>query len=271
MKISKAVLLTLLLIFLFSSTQLGLTFVFYETELMSKSFQNHFGIINVISYVTSNLIIFKLFWKPESYIKENLKFYKFEPKFLPYLICIVIGLQLLDRPFWHLVPDWTFMNDLRFEIGKNSFKGFSYLYLYSAISTLIIAPVFEELFFRKFLLKKLLQKNKQKIGILVSSLCFASIHIEAPSNLVPTFIFGIISSLIFIKTKRIGYSIILHFIFNLLIEILYVSNLSIDDWFLDLNFNIMYWILFLIGIGITYFATKELLATKPKNNAGFEL
>jgi len=271
MKIVKAILLTLLLILGFSLTQVGLTTLFFKTEFMLESFPNHLGIVNVISYVMAYLLIFKLFWKPKSNIKEGLNFTNFEMKFLPYLVFIAIGLQLLDRPFWHLIPDWNYISDLSLGTGKNSFNGFDSFYFYNALSTLIIAPIFEELFFRKFLLSKLLQKNNQKIGILVSSLCFAIIHIETPSNLIPTFIFGIISSLIFIKTKSITYSIILHFLFNLLIQILFVTNLSINEWFLDLKFNFMYWILFLIGIGITYFATKKLLATKPINNTGFGL
>jgi membrane protease YdiL (CAAX protease family) len=267
MTVLKAILLTILLIFTFILFQIGLSFIFYNTELLPESFKKHTAIINVIAQVSSYLIVFKLFWKPKSNITTNLNFKKIEMKFLPYLIFIVIGLQLLDRPFWNLVPDWNYIKDLGLETDKTLYNGFNPVYFYSALSTLIIAPILEEFFFRNFLLKKLLQKNSQKIGILISSICFAIIHIETPSNLVPTFIFGIISSLIFIKTKRIGHSIILHFLFNLLIEIfllieiLSVFNLSINEWFLNLNFNFMYWILFLFGVGITYFATKKLLAT----------
>lgn len=262
MKIIKAILLTLLLIFIFSLTQLGFHYLFYKSEVIPDSFQKHFGILNVLSYVTAYLIIFKICWKPKPSFNRCLNFNLFEVKFLPYLIFIVIGLQLLDRPFWNLVPDWNYLKDLSLESDKYSFKGFNLFYFYSILSTLITAPIFEELFFRKFLLKKLLQNNNQKIGILTSSLCFAIIHIETPSNLVPTFIFGLVSSLIFINTKSISYSIILHFLFNLSIEILYISRLSLNEWFLDLDYNFLYWILFLLGAGITFFATKKLLTTK---------
>ncbi len=264
MKVITAILLTLLLIFVFSLTQTVLLYVFYKTEVIPESFQKHFGIINVISYLTAYFVIFKIFWRPKQIFKEVLNSNDFEMKFLPCLIFIAIGLQLLDRPFWHLVPDWNYLDDLRLKTDKIYSDGFSLSYFYSALSTLIIAPVFEELLFRKFLLKKLLQNNSQKVGILISSLCFAIIHIETPSNLVPTFIFGTISSLIFINTKHIGNSIILHFLFNLFLEISFVVGLSLNEWFLDLNFNFMYWMLFLIGAGITFFATKKLLQQNPK-------
>ncbi|MBS3738464.1 MAG: CPBP family intramembrane metalloprotease [Psychroflexus sp.] len=53
------------------------------------------------------------------------------------------------------------------------------------------------------------------ISIVLSSLLFSLIHWEKLNNLIPTLLFGIISGLIFIKTQRIVYSILMHFLFNL--------------------------------------------------------
>lgn len=266
MTILKAILLTLLLIFVFSLTQVGFGFLFYKTKLIPEYLQKHIGITTVISFLISYLVMFKFFWKSKIKIKEILNIRNYELKFLPYLILIVFGLQLLDRPFWDLERIWDYLKYSEFETDFSKFNGFSPAFFYVTISTLIISPICEELFFRKFLLKKLTEQNSQKIGILISSLCFAIIHIETPFNLIPTFIFGIISSLIFIKTKKIGYSILLHFLVNLLVQTLYVFDFTFDRWLLDLNFNFIYWIMFLIGFGITYFGIKKLLATPYKIN-----
>lgn len=270
MTVLKAFILTLLLIFVFSLTQVGFVFIFYETKLVPESFQNHIGITITISFVIAYLIMFKYFLNPKPNIEEILSLKKSDYKILPYLIVIVFGLQLLNRPFWDLEKIWNYLNYSEFENDFRTFDGFNQSFLYYLISTLIVSPICEELFFRKLLLKKLMEHNSKKIGIIISSLCFAIIHFEIPFNLIPTFVFGIISSLIFIKTKKIRYSILLHFLANFFVQILYVFNFPFDNWLLDLNFNFIYWILFLIGIVITYFGIKKLLTRIGMNNAIFD-
>ncbi|WP_282032688.1 CPBP family glutamic-type intramembrane protease [Winogradskyella eximia] len=257
MTILKAILLTLLLIFLFSLTQLSFVLLIYKTELLPEYFEEHILITTSISFIVAYLAMFKYFWKPKLNINKALDIKSYNPKFLPSLILIVFGLQFLDRPFWDLGKIWNYFNYSEFEPEFSTFKGFSPAFFYQSFSMLIIAPILEELFFRKFLLKKLMIKNGQKVGIIISSFCFAIIHIETPYNLIPTFIFGIISSLIFIKTKKIGYSIFLHFLVNLLVQTLYVFDSTFDRWLLDLNFNYIYWIMFIVGIGLTFIGTKN--------------
>lgn len=260
MSVLKAILLTLLLIFVFSVAQIGFILIFLETELIPEHLQKHFGIATTLSFVVAYLVLFKFFWKPNLNIRKSLILENYNLKFLPYLILIVLGLQLVNRPFWDLERFWDLFNHTNVENDFGTFKGFNPAFFYRSISLLLVAPVFEELFFRKFLLQKLLEKSSCKIGVLISSLCFAIIHMETPLNLIPAFIFGAISSLLFIKTKKIGYSICFHFLANLLVSISGVFDHTFDRWLLALNFNFTYWLMFLIGIGITYFGTKKLLA-----------
>ncbi|MBQ0739963.1 CPBP family intramembrane metalloprotease, partial [Aquimarina celericrescens] len=69
----------------------------------------------------------------------------------------------MDRPFWDLERIWNFLNYSEFQTDISSFSGFRPALLYNTISILIIAPIFEELFFRKFLLQNLLKKNSKII------------------------------------------------------------------------------------------------------------
>ena len=204
MTILKAIILTLFLIFVFSLAQVGFLLLFYETQLIPEYLQIHVDMVTPLSFIVAYLLIFKFFWKPKLNIKEALNIKNYNLKFLPYLILIVIGLQFLDKPFWDLGKIWNYFSYSEFENNFSSFKGFSPAFFYNSLSVLIISPILEELFFRKFLLQKLLAKNSVKTGILISSLCFAIIHVETPFNLIPTFIFGIISSIIYIKTKKIA-------------------------------------------------------------------
>lgn len=266
MSILKAISLTLLLILIININQVLFGFIFFKTEIVPEHLKIHIGITSIISFVVAYLVVFKLFWKQKPIFKDGLIFKHLELKFLPYLLMITIGLQLLDRPFWDLGRIWSFLNYSEFETDFSSFDGFRPVFFYSSLSTLIVAPIFEEFFFRKFLLVKLVEKNSKIIAILISSLCFAIIHIETPFNLIPTFIFGIVSSLIYLKTKRIGYSILVHFLINLSALIFYVLDFPLDQWMFSLKFNYTYWLFFLVGIVITYFGTKQLLATTNKSD-----
>ena len=262
MTVLKAILLTLFLILVFALTQIGFGLLMYKTELIPDSYQRHYGITIGLSFIIGYLLTFKIFWKLNFDINKSLNIKNIDFKIIPYLILIVVGLHLLDRPFWDLERIWNYLKYSEFESDISSFSGFNPALLYNTITILLISPILEELFFRKFLLQKLLEKNSQIIAIIISSLCFTIIHIETPMNLIPTFIFGIISGLILIKTKRIIYSIILHFLVNLIVQSLYIFDFTFDRWLLTLDFNFIYWIMFLIGIGITYFGIKKLLATK---------
>ena len=130
--------------------------------------------------------------------------------------------------------------------------------IYRIVGVLIIAPIFEELFFRKYLINRLLKENSKKITLITSSICFSLIHFETPSNLIPTFLFGIASGLIFIKTNKIGYSILFHLICNSLWLIDLVSGDKFYNYLLGLKFNSTYWIIFVLGIIISYFGLKKI-------------
>lgn len=267
MSILKAILLTFLLIILFGLTQLVFAFTIYKTDLLPVYFQDHFLITIAISFIIAYSVMFYFFWKPKLNVRQSLRSRDYEFKFLPYLILIVFGYQLVGRPFWHIDKIWEFYRYSNLENDLGVFTEFSPAFYYQTFSMLILSPIFEELFFRKFLLKKLLQRNRKNIAIIISSICFALIHFETPYNLIPTFIFGVISSLIYINTQKIGYSILIHFLINLSLQILYVFDYPLERWLLSLHFNFTYWVVFLFGIILTYIGTKKILTTLYRNRA----
>ena len=81
----------------------------------------------------------------------------------------------------------------------------------------ITVSVSEELFFRFWIITfmKKIFYNRTAVIITVSSLLFSSIHLwEGPQGLILTFVIGIIYSIIYIKTERIGILISAHFLHN---------------------------------------------------------
>ena len=196
-----------------------LVFLVKNTDWNINLFNPNFEIVWIISYILAYLLIFYLFWKPKPNYSTVLDADRLNLKLIPYLILVAIGLGFVGQPFWDYDRLIEYFLHSNFEPYTSSFSGFSLHYAYTIIGTLIIAPIFEELFFRKLLFSKLLEKYDIYIAIIISSICFSAIHFETPGNLIPSFIFGVISCLIYLKTKKISYSILLHFINNLYITL----------------------------------------------------
>lgn len=224
-------------------------------------FTHIFGITKILSVVGSFFLIYHFFWKAKFDLKKALKIQNYNPGIYLYLPIIGLGLFLLNKPFWDFTKILQYYQGIsKIENAVTSSNNMALIY--NLISTLLIAPIFEELFYRKFLLEKLAQKNRPILAIIVSSICFSIIHIETPNNLIPTFISGIILGIIYLKTKKIGYCIMLHFIVNLIILTTNNIGTSYDNWLTGYHFNIIYWLLFVTGIILTLFGMKRITAAK---------
>lgn len=260
MNILKAILLTLLLIGLEVLVSLG-TYEFVEPKvigsLSDNSLIHYFGIISQISIVIAYLIVFFLSYKIVFNFEKGIEKAKvIKPEFILYLILIAIGLEFFDQPLFDFNKIYDYFSGIElkpFEFSESS----NISILYRGISVLIIAPIFEELFFRKFLFGEVLKKHSLTTSILVSSICFSIIHLPSYRNLLPTFIFGIITCIIYNKTKNIFYTIILHFLTNLSCLLLMSYGKSYYEWVYELNYNFTYWLLFIFGIGLLYIGIKK--------------
>lgn len=261
MNILKAILLTALLLGLEVLISLGV-YEFIEPKvtdsLSDDNLIHYFGITGRIPTVIAYIIIFYLSYKTVFNFNIGIeKMKSIKPEFLLYLVLIAIGLEFFDRPLFDFskIYDYFSGTDLEpFEFSQSS----NLSVLYRGISVLIIAPIFEELFFRKFLFREVLKKHSLTLSILVSSICFSLIHLPSYRNLLPTFIFGIIACLIYNKTNNIFYTIILHFLTNLSWLLLVSYGKSYYEWSYGLNYNFVYWLLFILGIGLSYIGIKKI-------------
>lgn len=92
--------------------------------------------------------------------------------------------------------------------------------VFGILSVCIIAPIFEEIFFRGAIEGYLLRKwENPRWAILVSALIFGLIHMN-PAQILFAFLFGIILGELYYRTGSLLPSIILHFINNTLSLIL---------------------------------------------------
>ncbi|MEH1009443.1 type II CAAX endopeptidase family protein [Winogradskyella sp. ECml5-4] len=257
MSIIKAFLYTVLAFAFWTIIQLTILlpikYLFGELD----DFTHIFGINKIVSAVGTFLLIYFFFWKPKFDFNKAIKFQNYNPRIYLYLPLIGIGLFLINKPFW------DFNKIIEYYQGNSTHNNFlsstnNIALIYDLISTLLVAPIIEELFYRKFLLEKLLEKHKPILAIIVSSICFSIMHIETPNNLIPTFFSGILLGILYQKTRKIGYCIMLHFIINLIIITTNNMGTSYDNWLIGYNFNFIYWLLFGVGIIITLIGVKKI-------------
>ncbi|MFD2518479.1 CPBP family intramembrane glutamic endopeptidase [Salinimicrobium flavum] len=254
MGIAKAVLLTFLLL-LFEIVLQFLSYLIFDTRNGPEDLDHILGWTLIIARVTTYLTIFYFFWKSRSK-KFNVTVKKPDLFIILFLLLILLGTEFINRPFLDL--NRLFNNTP----AKFIYEGFSTSEIYGTITAFLIAPVLEELFFRKFLFQKLLIKKGFLTALLVSSVLFSLIHWETPLNLIPAFIMGLISAVIFYRTKNIGYSILLHFLYNVSNQLIYYKAELYSEWLNWLDFGILYWSLFVFGIFITLFALKFIPNTR---------
>lgn len=261
MNILKAILLTALLMGLEVLISLGV-YEFIEPKVADSLSDNnlihYFGVTSRIPTIIAYILVFYLSYKTVFNFNKGIEKMKgIKPEFLLYLVLIAIGLEFFDRPLFDFSKIYDYFSGTElepFEFSESS----NLSVLYRGISVLIIAPIFEELFFRKFLFGEVLKKNSLTLSILVSSICFSLIHLPSYRNLLPTFIFGIIACLIYNKTNNIFYTIILHFLTNLSWLLLVSYGKSYYEWSYGLNYNFVYWLLFIFGIGLSYIGIKKI-------------
>lgn len=119
------------------------------------------------------------------------------------------------------------------------------------IQTIIIAPIFEELFFRGIVFKGMIKKysNKPIKAIIFSSIIFGVVHMNIPQG-INAFIAGVILASLYYYTKNIKLSIFAHFINNFLVFIPIPSNII---------FKLVYIVIgvFLVKKGINKLRIKE--------------
>ncbi|MFX3673521.1 MAG: lysostaphin resistance A-like protein [Paenisporosarcina sp.] len=98
------------------------------------------------------------------------------------------------------------------------------LYLaFTLISIAIIGPIAEEFIFRGVLLKRMMLKTSMWGGIIISSLLFGILH----ADIIGATLFGVVASLLYLKTSNLFVPILLHIFNNSLAVIwMYVA----PDW-----------------------------------------
>ncbi|MFQ6724294.1 MAG: type II CAAX prenyl endopeptidase Rce1 family protein [Clostridia bacterium] len=183
-------------------------------------------------------------------------------------ICIALGIASLFLLSGVLNYFQLFVNKLGYDSSTLSYELNSPAkYLISLVSLALIPAICEELLFRGILTTALKEKG-QIFAIVVSSIMFSIFHFS-PSQLIYPICFGLILSIVYLRTKNIIFPILLHFINNALtISIQYFSEPTTTT-FIHSNSMLIYTII-TFGIWVTaiYYLFKDFVKhnLKPASN-----
>lgn len=129
----------------------------------------------------------------------------------------LIGIVLIFNTF-SLTTYWLYLliQDSFFILEPfivKPFPGSSLLLIAMMIKSTVTGPIVEEFICRGLLLNRLIKKTTMWGGILISSSVFAALHLQT-EKLIATFLFGIVASLIYLKTKNLFIPILIHILHN---------------------------------------------------------
>ncbi|MBQ3502631.1 MAG: CPBP family intramembrane metalloprotease [Clostridia bacterium] len=173
-----------------------------------------------IGFILVFIWYFKRMYKSQLFSKPDSKSYKY------LAICIIIGVSSLFLLSGVVNYFQLFVDKLGFKSATLSYELDSPgNYIISLVSLALIPAICEELIFRGIIVNGLKSKGSS-FAIILSSAMFAIFHFS-PAQLIYPFCFGLILSIIYLRTHNIIFPIILHFINNALsLSIQYFSNSS---------------------------------------------
>ena len=252
----------------------------YVGKFLFKNFYNYYyilfvkynGIFGILLFLLF-IIIFYLFYSKDLKIIFTYKKLNFSViiKGMIYLSSITMIYYIISFIFDNsfLFNFFKYFNDVL--TGKKNITVYDILVLeklqrprfepFMLIGTVIIGPIFEEIFYRGLLYNKLKEISNAFIGVLISSILFALLHIPKYGFGINTFflfLVGILLAYCYEKTDNIYVPILVHSINNFFI---FLFN-YVYFYFLI----IIYFIIFIAGIIIAIQEIKKHLKVRKTFN-----
>lgn len=176
--------------------------------------------LQLIIYVIVPALFFRYHFKKQQMSVKDVVFVKDVKRLVPSLFGLVaLSIAFSLSVFWFqlfaLMPIAPWLVDFFLEpipLPENPW----YL-AFTIISIAIIGPIAEEFIFRGVLLKRMMAKTSMWTGIIISSVLFGILH----ADIIGAAIFGVVASLLYIKTKNLLVPILLH-IFNNSIAVIWM-------------------------------------------------
>ena len=124
------------------------------------------------------------------------------------------------------------------------------------LTTVVLAPVFEELTFRYLALNKL-RKYGDKTAILVTAVLFGLFHMNF-EQAIYAFAIGLVFGYVVCKTGRVIYTILLHAMVNFCGGFVPLVVTKFDNPMVNMVYTILFFLLLIIGIVLFILSFKKI-------------
>lgn len=179
--------------------------------------------LQLVLYVLVPIVFFGYHFRKQKASLSEIAFFEGVKQWLPaisglVLISIAFSLGIFWLQLYTLLPIAPGLVDFfmePFPIPDTP------LYMAFTIFTIaVLAPVAEEFMFRGLLLKRLAHKTSMWSGIIISSFLFGILH----ADIIGAFLFGIVASLLYLRTGNLLIPILMHMLNNsLAVIVMFVS------------------------------------------------
>ena len=193
----------------------------YEESLMAA--------VNLVFYVIVPIVFFRYHFRKQGISVRQVVYTKGIRRWIPSIFGIVfVSIAFSLGTFWLLLFSLNsfFPPLLDFLLEGTLMPENRWFFALEIISITILAPVVEEFVFRGVILHRLIRKTSVWGGILISSLVFGFLH----ADFMGAFLFGIIASLLFIRTGNLLIPILMHMINNTIAVVLMFIAPTWPDW-----------------------------------------
>lgn len=217
-------------------------YIITSNESLLNINEDYFYLADTVIYSVLILLVTVVIKKTANNIPNFKNVFSF--KSLLAIILLGLIIRLFEDPFLRMDivlrnEDFPVIEDLQL----SGFLGKAITFF----NVVLLAPVFEELVFRKLILNFFKIQNLF-LGIILSSLLFALIHIKSLdyinyTSIILAFIFGVIACVIYLR-YGLTYSIIFHVIYNLIWFVFKEYKQEYWNTLKELNFGFIYWLIF---------------------------
>lgn len=212
-----AVLFFFTLIFVFTSNTIPMIlFSFIHAEVSFVTDNIHF-LFSVFSLFTTLFILYFALRKEKEGIIKSLDLNPFPFIILLPVILLTIGLFFITSRILDFIQA-AILQDHFLSASQFSWNHPKVDILNFIIPGIIIAPIFEELFFRGFVLKWSLKYISPNSALFLSAILFGFMHIESVRT-INAIIFGIFAGVLYMKTKSVYPCIFVHFLWNTMVKL----------------------------------------------------
>ncbi len=185
--------------------------------------------LTLILYVAVPVIFFTYYFRKQDVSVREVVFRQGAGSWLPSLVgLVVLSIAFSLSVFWlqlyALMPIFPGLVD--FFLEPIPFPESPIYLVITIISIAVIGPIAEEFIFRGMLLHRMMKKTSMWGGILISSILFGILH----ADIIGATIFGIITSLLYLKTGNLLIPILLHIFNNSIAVILSFVAPSWPTW-----------------------------------------